>query len=175
MVFSPLYFRIFIFHFLFNFYFYPPNPPNPPNIYFMIRNIYRNIIKEWEMVRKKVRGVIGGQDIFRGVRIRIQGGRIWEVGGGIFATVMYTQGCSTHLPTFAYFQVFITTINDGNIYIEYHMDFLRNHAHLAGGDTRKTPKNTQFSKSRHTTRGQGSPPRQPLSIHQITANPLNPF
>jgi hypothetical protein len=26
----------------------------------MIRNIYRNIIKEWEMVRKKVRGVIGG-------------------------------------------------------------------------------------------------------------------
>ena len=32
----------------------------PPIIYFMIRNIYRNIIKEWEMVRKKVRGVIGG-------------------------------------------------------------------------------------------------------------------
>ena len=29
--------------------------------------------------------------------------------------------------------------NDGNIYIEYHMDFLRNHAHLQGGDTRKTP------------------------------------
>ena len=40
--------------------------------------------------------------------------------------------------------------NDGNIYIEYHMDFLRNHAHLAGGDTRKAPKNTQFSKSRQT-------------------------
>ena len=144
MVFSPLYFRIFIFHFLFNFYFYPPNPPNPPNIFFMIRNIYRNI----------------------------QGGNVL---GGIFATAMYILGCSTHLPTFAYFQVFITTINDGNIYIEYHMDFLRNHAHLAGGDTRKAPKNTQFSKSRHTPRGQGSPPRQPLSIHQITANPLNPF
>ena len=79
------------------------------------------------------------------------------------------------------------------------MDFLRNHAHLAGGDTsharhpktrnfarkapkfshahlaRKAPKNTQFSKSRHTPRGQGSPPRQPLPIHQITAKPLNPF
>jgi hypothetical protein len=40
--------------------FFVVNPPNPPNIYFMIRNIYRNIIKEWEMVRKKVRGVIGG-------------------------------------------------------------------------------------------------------------------
>jgi hypothetical protein len=25
----------------------------------MIRNIYRNIMKEWGMVRKKVRGVIG--------------------------------------------------------------------------------------------------------------------
>jgi hypothetical protein len=55
------------------------------------------------------------------------------------------------------------------------MDFLRNHAHLAGGDTRKAPKYTQFSKSRHTPRGQGSPPRQPLPIHQITGNPLNPF
>ena len=54
------------------------------------------------------------------------------------------------------------------------MDFLRNHAHLAGGDTRKAPKNTQFSKSRHTPRGQGSPPRQPLSIQQITPNPQNP-
>ena len=49
------------------------------------------------------------------------------------------------------------------------MDFLRNHAHLPGGDTRKAPKNTQFSKSRHTPRGQGSPLRQPLPIHQITA------
>ena len=54
------------------------------------------------------------------------------------------------------------------------MDFLRNHAHLAGGDTRKTPKNTQFSKSRHTPRGQGSPPRQPLPIHQITAYHAKP-
>ena len=94
--------------------------------------------------------------------------------GDIFATPLYSLGCSTHLPTFAYFSLFITTINDGNIYIEYHMDFLRNHAHLAGGDTRKAPKNTQFSKSRHTPRGQGSPLRQPLPIHQITANPQNP-
>ena len=56
------------------------------------------------------------------------------------------------------------------------MDFLRNHAHLAGGDTRKAPKNTQFSKSRHTPRGQGSPPRQPLSITARvppTPTPLN--
>ena len=66
MVFSPLYFWIFIFHFLFNFYFYPPNPPNPPNIYFMIRNIYRNIIKEWEMVRKRMGGVSGGVMYFGG-------------------------------------------------------------------------------------------------------------
>ncbi len=56
------------------------------------------------------------------------------------------------------------------------MDFLRNHAHLTGGDTRKAPKNTQFSKSRHTPRGQGSPPRQPLSITARvppTPTPLN--
>ena len=66
MVFSPLYFWIFIFHFLFNFYFYPPNPPNPPNIYFMIRNIYRNILKVSGMVRKKSRGLLGGQQIFQG-------------------------------------------------------------------------------------------------------------
>ena len=37
------------------------------------------------------------------------------------------------------------------------MDFLRNHAHLAGGDTRKAPKNTLFSKSRHTPEGKGPP------------------
>jgi hypothetical protein len=74
MDFSPLHFGIFIFHFFFNFYFNPPNPPNPPNIYFMVRNIDRNMIKEREMVRKKVRGVIGGLQIFRGVRI-------WDVGG----------------------------------------------------------------------------------------------
>jgi hypothetical protein len=96
--------------------------------------------------------------------------RLWHL-----CNSLYTLGCSTHLPTLAYFSLFITTINDGNIYIEYHMDFPRNHAHLAGGDTRKAPKNTQFSKSRHTPRGQGSPPRQPLPIHQITAKPLNPF
>ncbi len=30
----------------------------------------------------------------------------------------------THMPTCAYFSVFITTRNDGNIYTEYHMDFL---------------------------------------------------
>ena len=63
---------------------------------------------------------------------------------------LYTLGCSTHLPTFAYFSLFITTINDGNIYIEYHMDFLPKTANLQGGDTRQTPKNTQFSTSRQT-------------------------
>jgi hypothetical protein len=57
MVSSHLYFLFSIFDFLFNFYFYPPNPPN---IYFMIRNIYINILKVSGMVRKKVRGVIGG-------------------------------------------------------------------------------------------------------------------
>jgi hypothetical protein len=55
------------------------------------------------------------------------------------------------------------------------MDFLRNHAHLAGGDTRQAPKNTQFRKSRDTPRGQGSPPRQPLPIHQITAYHAKPI
>ena len=45
------------------------------------------------------------------------------------------------------------------------MDFLRNHAHLAGGDTRKTPKNTQFSKSRHTPESKGPP-------HSITHIPI---
>jgi hypothetical protein len=39
----------------------------------MIRNIYRNIIKVSGMVRKKVRGVIGWYQIFRGVRI-------WDLG-----------------------------------------------------------------------------------------------
>ncbi len=55
------------------------------------------------------------------------------------------------------------------------MDFLRNHAHLTGGDTRKAPKNTQFSKSRHTPRGQGSPPRQPLSITAYHGIPSQSF
>jgi hypothetical protein len=43
--------------------------------------------------------------------------------------------------------------------IQHHMDFLPKTAHLQGGDTRKAPKNTQFSKSRQTPRGPGSPPR----------------
>ena len=74
------------------------------------------------------------------------------------------------------------------------MDFLRNHAHLAGGDTRKTPNlanhgirqegkgpphanPSQSTKSRNITpnlRTARPPPHQPLSIHQIP-NPLNPF
>ena len=55
------------------------------------------------------------------------------------------------------------------------MDFQRNHAHLAGGDTRKAPKNTQFSKSRHTPRGQGSPPRNHPQTYLSLTNPLNPL
>jgi hypothetical protein len=43
----------------------------------------------------------------------------------------------THLPTIAYFSVFITTRSDGNIYIEYHRWFFTK-SHLVGGDTRKT-------------------------------------
>jgi hypothetical protein len=54
------------------------------------------------------------------------------------------------------------------------MDFLRNHAHLAGGDTRKVPQNTQFSKSRYTSRGQGSPPRNHPQTYLSLTNPLNP-
>jgi len=37
------------------------------------------------------------------------------------------------------------------------MDFLPKTANLQGGDTRKAPKNTQFSKSRHTPEGKGPP------------------
>ena len=58
------------------------------------------------------------------------------------------------------------------------MDFLRNHAHLTGGDTRKAPKNTLFSKSRHTPEGKGPPhanPFNPSQSRHITAFPLNPF
>ena len=66
MVSNRLYFWIFIFHFLFNFYFYPPNPPNPPNIYFMIRNIYRNILKVSGMVRERTGGVGVGVMYFGG-------------------------------------------------------------------------------------------------------------
>ncbi len=52
------------------------------------------------------------------------------------------------------------------------MDLLRNHAHLAGGGYTE---GTQFSKSRHTPRGQGPPPHQPLPItksRHITPNLL---
>jgi hypothetical protein len=45
----------------------------------------------------------------------------------------YTLWCSTHLPTFAYFSVFITIRNDGNTYIEYHMDFLPKTVNLQRG------------------------------------------
>ncbi len=55
------------------------------------------------------------------------------------------------------------------------MDFLPKTTNLQGGDTHKTPKNTQFNKSRHTYYREGSPPSQPLPIHQITVKPLNPF
>ncbi len=37
------------------------------------------------------------------------------------------------------------------------MDFLPKTANLTGGDTRKAPKHTQFSKSRHTPGGKGPP------------------
>jgi hypothetical protein len=48
------------------------------------------------------------------------------------------------------------------------MDFLPKRANLQGGGTRKAPKNTQFSKSRHTPEGKGpSPPRHPLNLSQI--------
>ena len=45
------------------------------------------------------------------------------------------------------------------------MDFLPKTANLQGGDTRQTPKNTQFSKSRHTPEGKGPP-------HAITHIPI---
>jgi hypothetical protein len=52
-------FRKYIFDFLFNFYFYLPKPPHPPIIYFMIRNIYINIIKVSGMVRTRSGGLVG--------------------------------------------------------------------------------------------------------------------
>jgi hypothetical protein len=59
-------------------------------------------------------------------------------------------------------------ITDGNIYIEYHMDFLPKTANFQGGDTRKTPKNTQFSKSRHRSTMQSKGP--PNAIPSIPLN-----
>jgi hypothetical protein len=61
------------------------------------------------------------------------------------------------------------------------MDFLRNHAHLAGGDTPnlanhdirqegKGPPHANPSQSR-----QGSPPRQPLSITAYHGKPSESF
>ena len=50
-----------------NFHFYPPKPPNPPIIYFMIRKILIKIRKEWEMVRTRLGGVVGGYEILGGV------------------------------------------------------------------------------------------------------------
>ncbi len=60
------------------------------------------------------------------------------------------------------------------------MDFLLKTANLQGGDTRKAPENTQFSKSRHTSKGKGPPhdtPSIPLNhgIQTNTPNPLNSF
>jgi hypothetical protein len=68
--FSSLYiFAIIFVKFLLNFYFYPPNPPKSPIIYFMIRNIYINIIKVSGMVRERAGGVSGGVVDFGGGRI----------------------------------------------------------------------------------------------------------
>jgi hypothetical protein len=55
------------------------------------------------------------------------------------------------------------------------MDFLLKTANLQGGDTRKEPKNTQFSKSRHTPEGKGPPhgtPSIPLN-HGISRHSLS--
>ncbi len=68
--------------------------------------------------------------------------------------------------------------NDGNIYIEYHMDFLPKTAHLQGGDTREERNIRDLAyhvKPSKSVRWQDPPPRQPLKIHQITTFPLNPF
>ena len=55
------------------------------------------------------------------------------------------------------------------------MDFLPKTENLQGGDTHKTLKNTQFSKSRHTPEDKGPPY---VITHKPTyhpPNPLNPF
>jgi len=63
------------------------------------------------------------------------------------------------------------------------MDFLLKTANLTGGDTRKAPKNTLFSKSRHTPEGKGPPydnpsqsskSRQTLKICQSARVPPTP-
>ncbi len=48
------------------------------------------------------------------------------------------------------------------------MDFLLKTTNLQGGDTRKAPENTQYSKSRHTPEGKG-PPHDTLQSLSITA------
>ncbi len=78
------------------------------------------------------------------------------------------------------------------------MDFLPKTVNLQGGDTRKHPQTRNLAnhgirqrarvpptttppnpanhaKPSKSASRQGSPPRQPLKIHQITPNPLNPF
>ena len=52
------------------------------------------------------------------------------------------------------------------------MDFLRNHAHLAGGDTRKTP-----NLANHGIRQEGKGPPHAITPKPIyhSPNPLNPF
>jgi hypothetical protein len=60
---------------------------------------------------------------------------------------------------FCLFFGIITTGNDGNIFIEQYIDFLPKTANLQGKDIRKTPKYTQFGKSRQPPRGQDPPAR----------------
>ncbi len=73
-------YRKYIFDFLFNFNFYPPKPPNPPIIYFMIRNIYKNILKVSGMVRESAGGGIWGGSRFGGGK---------DLGGGRICIALY--------------------------------------------------------------------------------------
>ena len=49
------------------------------------------------------------------------------------------------------------------------MDFLRDHTHLAGGDTREERNIRDLAISRQTYGGQGGDTRQTLSIQHITS------
>ena len=138
------------------------------------------------MVRKRMGGVVGGVMYFGGGK---------DLGGGNVCNSFVYLGMLNASADFRLFLGIYYDWNDGNIYIEYHMDFLRNHAHLAGGDTRKAPNLANHGKhqedktpptptplnppnhgiSRQTYGRQDPPPRHSLQINQITPNPLNPF
>ena len=66
----------------------------------------------------------------------------------------------THLPTFAHFSVFITTRDDGDIYIVSDVEFLPKTANLVGGDTHKERNTPNLANDAKPTEGRTPPLRK---------------